>query len=68
MRQRIREYYRRNYPLTAEARGNPHLNPGNGWVSRLCHEPRVALAVLEQCSRRTSAGRQVLLLLRHKAD
>ncbi|MGH7279342.1 MAG: FAD-dependent oxidoreductase, partial [Candidatus Rokuibacteriota bacterium] len=24
------------------------LNPGNGWVSRLCHDPRVAVAVLHQ--------------------
>ncbi|MFM2308834.1 MAG: hypothetical protein RLY87_955 [Chloroflexota bacterium] len=24
-----------------------HFNPGNGWVSRLCFEPRHALAVLE---------------------
>ena len=22
--------------------------PGNGWVSRLCHDPRVAVAVLHQ--------------------
>ncbi len=43
----VRDYYRRNYPLTDEARRAKHLNPGNGWVSPLCHEPRVALAVLE---------------------
>jgi hypothetical protein len=48
LRQRIREYYFRNFPLTAEARAKPYLNPGNGWVSRLCHEPRVALAVLQE--------------------
>src|SRR5438309_10882047 len=45
-RNHVRAYYRRLYPLTAEARAQPHLNPGNGTVSRLCHEPRVALAVL----------------------
>ena len=33
-----------NYPLTAEARARWNLNPGNGWVSRLCHEPRVSLS------------------------
>src|SRR5205814_2086150 len=33
-RNRVREYYRRNYPLTAEARARPNLNPGNGRVSR----------------------------------
>ncbi|WP_422660265.1 FAD-dependent oxidoreductase [Paenibacillus sp. EC2-1] len=42
----VRQYYARNFPLTAEARGNAHLNPGSGTVSRLCHEPRTALAVL----------------------
>jgi hypothetical protein len=47
-RQRVRDYYRRNYPLAPEARAKVDLNPGNGGVSRLCHEPRVALAVLEE--------------------
>ncbi|MBB6020151.1 hypothetical protein HNR77_001212 [Paenibacillus sp. JGP012] len=47
-RSRVRDYYRRNYPLTDEARSNPVLNPGNGWVSRLAHEPKVALAVLQE--------------------
>ncbi|MDR2037998.1 MAG: FAD-dependent oxidoreductase, partial [Bacteroidales bacterium] len=45
-RNRIRDYYLRNYPLTEEARKVKYLNPGNGAVSRLCHEPQVALAVL----------------------
>src|SRR5690349_9965436 len=45
-RNAVREYYRRNYPLTADARRNPRLNPGNAWVSKLSHEPRVSLAVL----------------------
>ncbi|WP_017811184.1 FAD-dependent oxidoreductase [Paenibacillus shenyangensis] len=46
-RERVREYYRNNYPLTEEALTNPILNPGNGWVSRLAHEPKIALQVLE---------------------
>ena len=41
LRRGIRDYYLRNYPLTVAARANPRLNPGNGTVSRLCHEPRV---------------------------
>lgn len=45
-RRRVREFYRRNYPLTGEAYACFDLNPGDGSVSRLCHEPRVALAVL----------------------
>jgi len=44
----VRDYYRRHYPLTADARAAEHLNPGNGRVSPLCHEPRVALAVLQE--------------------
>lgn len=46
LRAGIRDYYRRNYPLTPAARFDAHLNPGMGRVSPLCHEPRVALAVL----------------------
>lgn len=48
LRQGIRDYYRRHLPLTAAARVLPGLNPGNGWVSRLCHDPRVAVAVLHE--------------------
>lgn len=42
----VREYYLRNYPLTDSARGRKNLNPGDGLVSRLCFEPRVALTVM----------------------
>jgi hypothetical protein len=48
LRQGIRNYYRAHTPLTADARARGALNPGNGWVSRLCHDPRVAVAVLHQ--------------------
>ena len=37
LRQQIRDYYLQHFPLTAAARAQPYLNPGNGWVSRLCH-------------------------------
>lgn len=47
LRDGIREYYRRWYPLRPAARAHPELNPGAGLVGKLCHEPRVALAVLE---------------------
>ncbi|MEV0396026.1 FAD-dependent oxidoreductase [Polymorphospora rubra] len=47
LRDGIRDYYRRYYPLTDRARAWRDLNPGAGHVSRLCHEPRVAVAVLE---------------------
>ncbi|MBH0007719.1 FAD-dependent oxidoreductase [Salinibacterium sp. SWN1162] len=47
LREGIRGYYRENYPLTAQARAERHLNPGAGLVSRLCAEPRVAVAVID---------------------
>ena len=62
----VRAYYRDHYPLTAEARANPRLNPGNGWVSRLCHEPRVALAVLEQMLSPHVSGGRLRVLLEHE--
>ncbi len=48
LRRGIRDFYRSYLPLTATARANPRLNPGNGWVSGLCHDPRIAVGVLHQ--------------------
>lgn len=45
-RDAVREYYRTWYPLTPNARADPELNPGQGRVSGICHEPRVAASVL----------------------
>jgi hypothetical protein len=47
-RNSVRQYYRDNYPLTETARANRFLNPGDGSVSKLCHEPKVAVAVLHK--------------------
>ncbi|HAC91018.1 MAG TPA: FAD-dependent oxidoreductase [Planctomycetaceae bacterium] len=44
----IREYYRLNYRLTAQAYDDQYFNPGQGSVSRLCCEPKVAHTVLQQ--------------------
>ncbi|MCZ2153506.1 MAG: FAD-dependent oxidoreductase [Bryobacterales bacterium] len=65
-RNAVRAYYRTHYPLTAEARATPYLNPGNGSVSRLAHEPRVSLAVLEAMLQPYLSSGQLTLLLRHK--
>jgi hypothetical protein len=65
-RERVRDYYRRNYPLSAEARGRKSLNPGNGWVSPLCHEPRVALAVLEEMLAPFVSSGRIRILREHK--
>jgi hypothetical protein len=43
----VRKFYRDHRPLTDAARANTKLNPGNGWVSRLCVEPTIAHAVLQ---------------------
>jgi hypothetical protein len=66
-RQRVREYYRRNYPLTAEARARWNLNPGNGFVSPLCHEPRVGWAVLNEMLAPFASGGKLTILLNHRA-
>ncbi len=61
-RTKVRDYYRRNYSLTEAAAKNPALNPGLGSVSKLCHEPRVALAVLlEMLAPHITAGRVKLI-------
>jgi hypothetical protein len=66
LREGIRDYYRRHFPLTDAARARPQLNPGDGMVSRLCHEPRVALAVLNQMLAPFLAGGRLTLLLEHR--
>ncbi|MBP2479489.1 hypothetical protein JOF53_008361 [Crossiella equi] len=66
LREGIRAHYRRAYPLRAEAAALRELNPGAGKVSKLCHEPRVALAVLEEmCQPQVSSGR-LTVLRRHR--
>jgi hypothetical protein len=66
LRYRLYDYYRRYYPLLPSARADDQLNPGQGSVSRLCHEPRVALAVLEAMLAAYRAKFQVDILLRHR--
>lgn len=66
-RSAIRAYYKKYYPLTEEARQREFLNPGDGAVSRLCHEPAVAVAVLENMLAPYLSSRQLILLLHHKA-
>lgn len=66
LRTAIRNYYRQHYPLTASARSQQYLNPGGGVVSALCHEPRVALAVLESMFAPYLSSRKLMLLVNHK--
>jgi hypothetical protein len=66
LRRGIRDYYRRAYPLTAEALAKRDFNPGNGAVSRLCHEPRVALAVLTDRLAPFASSGKLHVLLEHE--
>ncbi|MGH3662801.1 MAG: FAD-dependent oxidoreductase [Micromonosporaceae bacterium] len=65
LREGIRDYYRAHYPLTAAARAGRQLNPGAGRVSKLCHEPRVALAVIEAMLAPHRASGRLTVLLEH---
>jgi hypothetical protein len=63
LRDGIRARYRASFPLTAAARAAAELNPGACTVSRLGHEPRVALAVLEELlAPAIRAGRLTVLM------
>ncbi|WP_054954925.1 FAD-dependent oxidoreductase [Paenibacillus dakarensis] len=45
-RDRVRNYYKDNFPVTPESRNARYFNPGSAMVSAIAHEPRAALAVL----------------------
>lgn len=47
LRTTIRDLYRCWYPLDAAARRRRYLNPGGGWVSPLCVEPRIASLAID---------------------
>lgn len=67
LRNGIRDFYRTHYPLTEAARTTAPLNPGDASVSRICHEPRVSLAVLEAMFAPYLSSRKLILLLESKA-
>lgn len=66
LRDAIRNYYRRHYPLTHEAQTWRELNPGSAKVSDLCVEPRVVLSVLESLLAPHCAAGRVQVLLNHE--
>lgn len=65
LRTNIRTYYKQHYPLTAEAAVRPNFNPGNGLVSALCCEPRVAEAVLRSMTAPYIHSKKLVLLTHH---
>jgi len=64
-RERVRAIYRKDYPLTKRAHDDPFLNPGNGWVSPLCAEPRVFLMVFEELLAEFEADGRLIILREH---
>jgi hypothetical protein len=62
LRAAVRDAYRADPALTPRARGNTRLNPGNGWVSRVCAEPRVWLSAIESMlAPHVASGRLTIL-------
>lgn len=67
-RNEVRGYYKKNYPLLEKSLNNDVLNPGNAWVSRIAHEPRVALNVLYDFLQPYLSNGQIELLLEHRVS
>lgn len=65
-RNAVKLFYIKNYPLTESARLRENLNPGDGVVSGLCHEPRVALAVLQAMMAPYLSSGQLTVLTEYK--
>ncbi|NIK54706.1 FAD-dependent oxidoreductase [Kribbella shirazensis] len=66
LRTRVRDHYRRNYPLSAAGKSDPALNPGRGFVSRVCHEPRVGALVLAELVSSLQADGRLTVLYEHE--
>lgn len=64
-RDRVRRYYQQTYALDAESYRDSHFNPGNCSVSRICHEPRVSLAVLQAMLQPYVSNGRLTVLLEH---
>jgi hypothetical protein len=67
LRDSIRRYYMDNYPVSATGRRARYFNPGAGAVSKLCHEPQVAVAVLDQMVAPFVTSGRLTILRRHEA-
>ncbi len=65
MRDAIRRHYQTQYGVERMPDGAP-LNPGDGWVSRLCFEPRVGLQVLQDMLAPHVASGRLTILLEHE--
>lgn len=62
-RNQVRDYYRKYYPLKEISRSIINLNPGNAWVSRISHEPKISLKILDNFLQPYLTNGQIELLL-----
>ena len=67
-RNRLRAYYKANYPLSARSHADPFLNPGAGYVSPICAEPGVVHDVLRSMLAPHVASGCVTILLEHDIE
>ena len=67
-RNRLRAYYKANYPLSARSKADPFLNPGAGYVSPICAEPGVIHDVLRSMLAPHVANGCVTILLEHEIE
>ncbi|MEQ1934530.1 MAG: FAD-dependent oxidoreductase, partial [Fimbriimonadaceae bacterium] len=65
-RNRVRDWYRVHRLLAPHVKADPCFNPGTGWVSKLCHEPKIALAVLHDMLAQARASGTLTILHRRK--
>lgn len=62
----VRDFYKKHYPVTEDARARKFLNPGDATVSAICHEPRVSLAVLQELMLPYLSNGKLIVLLEYK--
>lgn len=67
-RNEVRRYYQKNYPLKEEFMKHDRLNPGNAWVSRIAHEPRVSLKIINDFLQPYIANGNIQILLNHQVS
>lgn len=65
-RNSVRKYYKQHFPLSKKAINAKYLDPGNGGVSPLCHDPRVAVSVLNQMLSPYIISGKIMLILEHQ--
>jgi hypothetical protein len=65
-RDAIRRYYHEQLHAPEYMPDGSPLNPGNGWVSRLCFEPRAGLQVIQEMLEPHCQSGRLYILMRHR--